>query len=191
MWTAAKAGRDPQSRLVRYDPATSRISGHNGLGVELAALADDGAVADDTTKPTATVSGSVLHRHVKRGHSYYTGVRVTVDEGGRRFGTLRLGDKIAGFGLVSRYTAGTSSLQIGPSRGDALRKAAAEHRRARVHLTVRDWAGNKRIYDRTPAAVALATTGMDRVAWPGRGSPGPATVRRAPRLPGAGPQNST
>jgi len=149
MWTAARLGSDPLSRLVRYDPATGRISGHYGLGVELAALADDGAVADDTTKPTAAVSGSVLHRHVKRGHSYYTGLRVKVDEGGQTLVSLRLGDKIAGFGLVSRYTAGTSSLQISASRGDALRKAAAEHRRARVHLTVHDWAGNKRIYDRT------------------------------------------
>ena len=42
-----------------------------------------------------------------------------------------------------------SSLQISASRGSALRKAAAEHRRARVHITVHDWAGNKRIYDRT------------------------------------------
>ena len=150
MWTAAKAGQPTHSHTsCATTRATGRISGHNGLGVELAALADDGAVADDTTKPTATVSGSVLHRHVKRGHSYYTGVRVKVDEGGQTLVSLRLGDKIAGFGLVSRYTAGTSSLQIGPSRGDALRKAAAEHRRARVHLTVHDWAGNTRIYDRT------------------------------------------
>jgi hypothetical protein len=154
VWTAAgRLGRHPQSRIVRYDPATGRISGQNGtfLGVELGALADDGAVADDTTKPTAIISGNVLRRHVARGHSYYTGVRVKSDEGGQTVVSLRLGDKIVGFGLASRDTAGTSSPEIVPRKGSAaaLRKAAADHRRARVHLTVRDWAGNKRIYDRT------------------------------------------
>jgi hypothetical protein len=78
-------------------------------------------------------------------------VRVKSDEGGQTLVSLRLGDKIVGFGLTSRYTAGTASLQIVPRRGTAgaLRKAAADHRRVRVHLTVHDWAGNKRIYDRT------------------------------------------
>jgi hypothetical protein len=43
--------------------------------------------------------------------------------------------------LLRRFEA------IAAGMGATLRKAAAAHRRAVVHLTVRDWAGNKRIYD--------------------------------------------
>ena len=57
VWTAAnlsdKPNRAPQSRLVRYDPATGQITGQDGafLGVRLDALAADGPVADDKTAP--------------------------------------------------------------------------------------------------------------------------------------------
>jgi hypothetical protein len=45
----------------------------------------------------------------------------------------------------------------------ALRKAAADHRRVGVHLTVRDGAGNKRIYDRTARLSAEPPRGAKRV----------------------------
>jgi hypothetical protein len=69
--------------------------------------------------------------------------------------SLRLNGKVVGFGLVTRYSAGSATLDFGATRkgATALRRAAKAHRRAIVHLTVRDWAGNKHIYDR---AVGLA-----------------------------------
>jgi hypothetical protein len=142
----------PQSRMVRWDPATGRVSGQNGpyLGQRIAALAADGAVADDRTKPTATFSGRTLRRHVMRGFSYYTGLGLRVSEGGQTVASLRLGGRIVGFGLLSRYEAGRGALQLVPRKGTGalLRRAAADHRRAIVHLTVHDWAGNQRVYDR-------------------------------------------
>jgi hypothetical protein len=152
VWTAARlSSTSRQSRFVSYDPVTGRISDTNGayLGIELAAVAADGAVADDKTKPNATISGKVLHRHVVRGGSVYTGLRVKSDEAGQTLVSLRLGGKVVGMDLGTRYTPGTISLQFGARRGEAvaLRKAAAAHRRALVHVTVHDWAGNKRVYD--------------------------------------------
>jgi len=63
--------------------------------------------------------------------------------------------KVVGFRLATADTAGTLALEFGSSRhaAAALRRAAAAHRRVLVHLTVKDWAGNKRIYER---AVRLA-----------------------------------
>jgi hypothetical protein len=45
-WTVVGLGTHPQSRLLRYDPATGELSRVNGtfLGVKLAAVAADGAV---------------------------------------------------------------------------------------------------------------------------------------------------
>jgi hypothetical protein len=155
VWTTSRLGNghstSKQSRLVRYDPATGRITGVNGtyLGVELAALADDGPVADDHTKPTATFSHKVIRRSVVRGHSLYRGLRVKVSEGGQTVATLRYHGKIAGFGLITLDSAGSATLELGPVRSMSatLRKAAADGRRAVVHLTVHDWARHKRIYD--------------------------------------------
>lgn len=156
VWTAAnysdKPNRPAQSRLVRYDPATGQIKGQNGvfLGVRLDALTADGPVADDKTAPTATFSGKVVQREVKRGNAYWDGLRVKTSEGGQTV-ALRLNGKVVGFGLVTRYTAGSASLDFGATKkgAAALRRAAKAHRRAVVHITVRDWAGNKHIYDRS------------------------------------------
>jgi hypothetical protein len=155
VWTASnlsdKPKRVPQSRLVGFNPATGAISGQNGafLGVRIDALADDGQVADDTKAPKATFSASFLQRHAVRGHSIWTGLRVRTSEGGQTVATLRLRGKIVGFGLITRYQAGRSTLEIGPNRSarTALERAARQHRRAVVHLTVHDWAGNTRVYD--------------------------------------------
>ena len=162
VWTTATLGTKPgsskQSRLVRYDPATGRMSGQNGvfLFVKIAAIASDGQVADDHTAPRATFSDKVLRRKVSRGNAYFQGLRIKVDEGGQTTASLRYRGKLAGFGLVSLDRAGSSTLQIGPRKamGATLRKAAAAHRRALVHLTVHDWAGNKRVYD-VPVRLSL------------------------------------
>jgi hypothetical protein len=157
VWTAAnlsdKPNRPAQSRLVRYDPATGQITHQSGalLGERLDALTADGQVADDKTAPKATFSSSVLHRQVKRGkYSYWTGLRFKTNEGGQTLASMRLNGKIVGFGLVTRYSAGSTSMDIGPSKSAAaaLLRAAKAGRRVVVHITVNDWAGNKHIYDR-------------------------------------------
>jgi hypothetical protein len=161
VWTAAnlsdKPNRSAQSRLVRYDPATGSIRGQNGafLGVRVEALTADGPVADDKTAPNAQFSGKVIQREVKRGNAYWSGLRVKTSEGGQTVASLRLNGKVVGFGLVTRYSAGSASLDFGATRkgAAALRRAAKAHRRAIVHITVRDWAHNKHVYDR---AVGLA-----------------------------------
>jgi len=68
-----------------------------------------------------------------------------------RVGSMRLNGRVVGFGLVTRFSAGSAAMEFGSSKksATALRRAARAHRRVVVHLTVRDWAGNKRIYDRS------------------------------------------
>jgi Domain of unknown function (DUF4394) len=162
VWTASnfsdKPNRVPQSRFVRYDPATGKVTGQDGvfLGVRLNAVASNGPVADDKTAPNATFSGRVLTRHTRHGSAtLWTGLGVKVNEGGQTVGSLRLHGKVVGFGLATVYKAGSIRIDFGSNKKDtaALRKVAKAHGRATVHLTVRDWAGNKHIYDR---AVRLA-----------------------------------
>ena len=157
VWTAAnlsvKPNRPAQSRLVRWDPASGKITGQDGVffGVRLDALAAEGPVADDRTAPDATFAGNVLRRHVKRGFSYWTGLRIRSNEGGQTVASLRLNGKVIGFGLVTRYSAGSAHMDFGASKKNAaaLRRAAKAHRKVVVHVTVRDFAGNKHIYDRS------------------------------------------
>jgi Domain of unknown function (DUF4394) len=145
-------GRPPQSRLVRYDPATGKLNGVNGtyLSVKLAAIVADGQVPDDTTKPKASIRGTVLRRHVSHGFSSFGPLGIKVDEPGQVTAQLLLGGRTVGFGLVSGDVAGILDLHLVPRRGAGatLRKAAAAHRRAVVRATVHDWAGNKRTYQR-------------------------------------------
>ncbi|MEN3285322.1 MAG: hypothetical protein V7607_6462 [Solirubrobacteraceae bacterium] len=162
VWTISTLGTghstSKQSRIVRYDPASGRITGQNGVFLlrKFEAIAGDGAVPDDTTKPKATFSDRVLRRKVTAGHAYFAGLRLEVSEGGQSVASLRYRGKVAGFGLVTRETKGSSTFQFGPRKdmGTTLRRAAANHRRAVVHVTVRDWAGNKRIYD-VPVRLSL------------------------------------
>jgi hypothetical protein len=150
---SANPNRPAQSRFVRYDPATGKVTGQNGVFFlrQLAAIADDGPVADDHTAPKATLSGRTLHRHVSRGTAFYTGLNVKVNEGGQTVGSVRLRGKTVGFTIGTLDTAGTLKLQFGSNKRDdaALRRAARAHRKVLVHLTVRDWAGNKRTFDRS------------------------------------------
>lgn len=157
VWSASnlsdKPNRAPQSRLVRFDPATGKITGQNGVYLfdRVDAIAADGPVADDKTPPKATLSGKVLERKVnKRGDAYWTGVTVRANEGGQTVASIRLNGKVAGMALASIDRAGSLALEFGANRkyGSALRRAAAAHRRVVVHVTVNDWAGNKHIYDR-------------------------------------------
>jgi hypothetical protein len=141
-----------QSRLVHYDPATGKVSGTSGtfLGYKLAALASDGQVPDDTTKPKGSIRGSVLYRHVNHGRSFYGPIGVKSNEPGQVTAELLLGGKTVGFALESRDVAGFYTVDFGPRRGYGaeLRRAAAVHRRAVVRMTVHDYAGNKRTYQR-------------------------------------------
>ena len=157
VWTATnlsdKPNRAPQSRLVRYDPATGKITGQDGVYLlsRLDAIAADGPVADDRTPPKATSSGKVLQRKVnRRGDAYWTGLTVKTNEGGQILASIRLNGKVAGMALTSLERAGSAHLQFGANKkyGAALRRAAAAHRRVVVHVTVNDWARNKHIYDR-------------------------------------------
>jgi uncharacterized protein DUF4394 len=156
VWTATnlsdKPNRAPQSRLVRYDPATGQIRGQDGAFIleRLDAIAADGPVADDKTPPKATLSGKVLQRKVnKRGDAYWTGLTVKTNEGGQTLASIRLNGKVAGMALATIDRAGSLKLEFGANRtyGAALRRAAAAHRRVVVHVTVNDWARNKHIYD--------------------------------------------
>jgi hypothetical protein len=157
VWTASnlsdKPNRAPQSRLVRYNPATGKITGQDGVYLlsRLDAIAADGPVADDKTPPKATSSGKFLQRKVnKRGDAYWTGLTVKTNEGGQILASIRLNGKVAGMALTSLERAGSAHLQFGANKkyGAALRRAAAAHRRVVVHVTVNDWARNKHIYDR-------------------------------------------
>jgi hypothetical protein len=157
VWTAsnlsARANRPPQSRVVRYDPATGRITGQDGVFLlrRLDALTADGPVADDTTAPKATISGRTLTRHVSKGHAFYTGLRVKVNEGGQTVASLRLHGKTVGFALATTDVAGTLKLEFGTNKKDdaALRRAAAAHRKVLVHVAAHDFASNKRSFDRS------------------------------------------
>ena len=147
--------------------------------MRLDALTADGPVADDKTAPNATFSGTVLHRQVKRGkYSYWNGLRIKTNEGGQTLASMRLNGKVVGFGLVTRYSAGSASMDFGARKpaAAALRRAAKADRRVVVHITVRDWAGNKHIYDR-PMRLSLLqrTPRLVRLRGPGACA-GPAAV---------------
>jgi hypothetical protein len=107
--------------------------------------------ADDTTKPTATLGGRILKRHVARGSWYFRGLNVKVDQGGQALVELLMGGKTIGLGLASRDIGGMLSPQIAPRKGyeAALAKAAAQHRRVVARVRVYDWAGNGRVYKRS------------------------------------------
>jgi hypothetical protein len=144
-------GEHRQSRFLRYDP-TGKVSRANGtyLGVELAAVASDGEVADDTTKPKGSIRGTVVRRHVVRGFSYYGPLGVRTNEPGQVTEQLLLDGKTVAFGFQSTYTAGLLAVDTFPRKTARaeLRRAAAAHRRAVVRVTIHDWAGNKRTYQR-------------------------------------------
>jgi hypothetical protein len=157
VWTAANFSDNPnrpkQSRVLRFDPAAGQITGRDGVFFlhQLVAIADNGPVAGDTAAPKPHLSGHVLKRHTRKGGASYTGLSVKSNEPGEVVASLRVGGKIAGFTIASRDTAGTFKLELYANKKDvaALRRAAREHRKVLVHVTVHDWAGNKRITERS------------------------------------------
>jgi hypothetical protein len=158
VWTAANLSAKPnsakQSRVLAFDPATGKLSGENGAFFlrQLVAIADNGPVADDTAAPKAHLSSRTLKRHVSsKGFVYYSGLNVKSSEGGQVVASLRLHGKVVGMALETRDTAGTFKLQFGANRDGAaaLRRAVREHRKVLVHVTVNDWARNKRITERS------------------------------------------
>ncbi|HEY7620097.1 MAG TPA: DUF4394 domain-containing protein [Solirubrobacteraceae bacterium] len=149
---SAKKKRLPQSRVVRYDPATGVISNQSLPFLEqLVAVADDGKVADDTKAPKATLKGRVLRREIVRDHPWYTGLRAKVSQGGQVLASVRLHGKVITMGLGTIDQAGTVKVEFGANKRNdaALRRAIRNHGRVLVHLTVHDFAGNKRIYERS------------------------------------------
>jgi hypothetical protein len=158
VWTAANLNDNPkrpkQSRVLRFDPATGKLSGENGVFFlrQLVAIADNGPVADDTAAPKAQLSSRTLKRHVSRkGFAYYSGLNVKSSEGGQVVASVRLHGKVVGMALATRDTAGTFKLQFGANKkgASALRRAAREHRKVLVHVTVNDFARNKHITERS------------------------------------------
>jgi membrane-associated protease RseP (regulator of RpoE activity) len=157
VWTATALpthhrNQQPQSRFVRYNPATGKLGGVNGtyLAVQLAAIAADGQVPDDTTKPKASIRGSVVRRHVVRGFALWGPLGMKVNEPGQVTGELLLDGKTVASGLGSTDVAGFLDVDFFARKGKSatLRKAAAADRRAVVRMTVHDWAGNKRTYQK-------------------------------------------
>jgi hypothetical protein len=156
VWIATSLSNDPkkqqQSRFLHYVPATGKLTGASGiyLGVKLAAVADDGQVPDDTTKPKGSIRGTVVRRHVVRGFSYYGPLGVKTNEPGQVTEELLLDGKTVASGFESTYTAGLLGVDVFPRKAARaqLRRAAAAGRRAVVRVTLHDDAGNKRTYQR-------------------------------------------
>jgi hypothetical protein len=155
MWAASGLTNNgksyPQSQLLRYNPATGRLNPSIAiLDVKLAALSADGQVDDDTTKPRGSIRSAVLRRHVVHGFVYYGPIRVKSNEAGQVTAQLLLRGKTVASGLASRNVAGTFSVQASARKNmnPTLAKAAAAESRAVVRVTVHDWAGNKRTYQR-------------------------------------------
>ena len=163
VWTAANLSpTSPTARRSRASCASTRPRASHAardgvfFGVRLDALTADGPVADDKTAPDATFSGTVLQRQVKRGkYSYWTGLRIKTNEGGQTVASMRLNGKVIGFGLVTRYSAGSASMDFGARKkaAAALRKAAKAHRRS--SSTSRSTTG---------PATSTSTTGRMRLA---------------------------
>jgi uncharacterized protein DUF4394 len=155
-WLAARLGsnngRDyEQSRLVRFDPATGAVSHGNGpyLMRELVALAAVGSTPADNTVPRATIT---VPRHeslasIRRHHGVVSSVRVS--EGGQTAVTVSdPRGRTIGFGFALRDDPGRLTItSYANSRGRSeLGRLVGE--RVRLHFTVHDFAGHKRVFDR-------------------------------------------
>ena len=155
-WLVARlpAGRH-QSRMVRFEPATGRLSDVNGpyLLRELVALGAVGPVRADTRPPTATMS--VPRRESIRGIRAAGGVvaRVRVSEGGQTLVTVRgRNGQVLGFGFGTRDDAGPLTITSFLTKaGKRLGRLLGT--RAQLRFTVHDFAGHKRVYERSTTLV--------------------------------------
>lgn len=140
-----------QSRMVRFDPSTGKVTHAGGPYMlrELGALASVGPVSVPTAPPRATIS--IPRRESLRVVDARHGIlaRVRVSEGGQVVVSTRdpRGHAI-GFGLGTRDDAGTVTV-TSTSNAHGLRDL--RHligRRVRMHISVHDFAGHTRVYDR-------------------------------------------
>jgi hypothetical protein len=146
--TRAGAKGPAQSRLLRYDPTTNRLRQQSSyLFTQLDALAATGPVADDTRAPKATVR---IPRQSVRDALRHRGFLaiVTTSEPGQTVMSARLGHAYRGFGFATAVRPGGSELRvIANERAASIRRLAG--RRLRLHLAIRDFAGNTKLVDRT------------------------------------------
>jgi hypothetical protein len=156
VWLAAKLGANngreyDQSRLVRFDPATGRVSRADGpyLSRELVALAAVGPVPVPTAPPTAQIT--VPTRESRRAIDAHHGIvaRVRLSEGGQVVVSTRdRSGRVLGFGLSSRDDAGTLTITSMSSARDLRELRRLTGTRVELRFTVHDFAGHRRAYDR-------------------------------------------
>jgi hypothetical protein len=140
-----RAHQPRQSHLFRYDPATGRLRGQGSFFFEqLDAIAATGTVADDTTAPAVTVR--IPRQSVRDAvrHRGFVAI-VTTSEPGQTVMSARLGGTYKGFGFGTAMERGELRV-LASERPSSIRKLAG--RRLRLHIAVRDWAGNTKLIDR-------------------------------------------
>lgn len=141
-----RAHQPRQSHLFRYDPATGQLRGQGSFFFEqLDAVAATGTVADDTTAPAVTVR--VPRQSVRDAvrHRGFVAI-VTTSEPGQTVMSARLGGAYKGFGFGTAMERGELRV-LASERPSSIRKLAG--RRLRLHIAVRDWAGNTKLIDRS------------------------------------------
>jgi hypothetical protein len=134
-----------QSLLLRYEPQADRLrSAGSYLFSTLDAIAATGPAADDTSAPVVSVrvpKQSV--RSALKAHGF--SAIITTSEGGQTVGSARIDGKYKGFGLLTVERGGTRRIVVN-AKQSTIRAAAGQ--RIRLHLTVHDYAGNKKAVDR-------------------------------------------
>lgn len=156
VWLAAKLGANNgreyhQTRLVRFDPATGRVSRANGpyLSIELVALAAVGPVPVPTAAPQAqiTLPARESLREIDAHHGIVARVRLL--EGGQVVVSTRdRSGRSIGFGFDTRDDAGSLAITSTSNAKDLLELRRLTGTRAQLRFTVHDFAGHMRAYDR-------------------------------------------
>jgi Domain of unknown function (DUF4394) len=156
VWLAAKLGANNgreyhESRLVRFDPATGRVSRANGpyLPLELVALAAVGPVPAPTAPPTAqiTVPSRASLREIDGHHGIVA--RVRLSEGGQVVVSTRdRGGRAIGFGLGTRDDAGSLTITSTSNAKDLRELRQLTGRRVQLRFAVHDSARHMRVYAR-------------------------------------------
>jgi hypothetical protein len=139
-----RAHQPRQSHLFRYDPATGKLRGQGSFFFEqLDAIAATGTVADDTTAPAAPVR--IPRQSVRDAlrHRGFVAI-VTTSEPGQTVMSARLGGQYKGFGFGTAMQRGQLRV-LASEKQSSIRKLAGQ--RLRLHIAVRDWAGNTRLID--------------------------------------------
>jgi Domain of unknown function (DUF4394) len=156
VWLAAKLGANNgreyhQTRLVRFDPATGRVSRANGpyLSIELVALAAVGPVPVPTAPPQAQITLPTREslREIDAHHGIVA--RVRLFEGGQVVVSTRdRSGRSIGFGFDTRDDAGSLAITSTSNAKDLRELRRLTGTRAQLRFTVHDFAGHMRAYDR-------------------------------------------